>query len=239
MTAPESEVAVRFLDETLVIVSKPGSLLVHRSPLSRERDVLLTRVRDQLGQHLYPVHRLDRATSGLILFALSSETARHLQEHWRDEENDKRYVGLVRGEPRESFSSDRPLTRHDDGVRQEAHTDFGCLATDRGFSLISAELRTGRRHQIRRHLAHLGHQLVGDTSYGKGRINQWLREEFALPRLFLHSARLTFRHPLTGHLLTIADHAPSDLGDFIRRFSPALAAAFFAEFTAPEFTAPE
>ena len=225
-------IEVRYLDDAVVVVSKPGGLLVHRSAQSPERDVLLTRLRDQIDQHLYPVHRLDRATSGLIVFALTSEAARALQESWGADSTEKRYVGLCRSTTPPTFASDRPLTRHEDGVRQEARTTFRTLGHDRGFSLVSASLDTGRRHQIRRHLAHLGAQLVGDTTYGKGGINRWLREEFGLPRLFLHAARLCFRHPSSGEMLELRDRVPVDLDRFLGRFSPPLAVRFREQFLA-------
>lgn len=216
---------VLHLDDDLVVVSKPGGLLVHRSELSPERDVLLQRVRDQLGRRIFPVHRLDRATSGPVVFALSPEIVRALQERWHHPETEKVYLALVRGESPDRFESDRPLTRRPDGVRQDARTECTTRATDRGFSLVEARLRTGRRHQIRRHLAHLGHQVVGDTTYGKGRINAWLREEYGLPRLFLHQTRLRFAHPRDGTIVTVDEPLPPDLARFLDRFSAHLAAA--------------
>ncbi len=218
-------VAIHHRDPHLVVVSKPAGLHVHRSEFSPDRDVLLTRVRDQLGQRVFPVHRLDRATSGLILLALSPESARAVQGLWSDPRTKKEYRALVRGEAAESFASDRPLTRRPDRVVQPASSSFRCIAIDRGFSLVAATLDTGRRHQIRRHLAHLGHQIVGDTTYGKGRINRWLREEFGLPRLFLHAGRLALDHPMTGERMEFVDPLPEDLAGFLERFSPILFAA--------------
>ncbi|MHC4939119.1 MAG: pseudouridine synthase [Planctomycetota bacterium] len=189
-------------DARCVAIDKPPGMLVHRTKESVDRVFVLQTLRDQIGRHVYPVHRLDRPASGAMVFGLDPESARLLQESLR--EGLKEYFVLVRGETPERFVSDRELTS-DKGKKQSAHTEFERVETVRGFSLLKARLSTGRRHQIRRHLAHLGHQVVGDTQHGKGRINAWLREEFGLPRLFLHSQRLVcsmvdVTAPLAGDL---------------------------------------
>jgi len=218
-------IRIHHQDERIVVVEKPPGIHVHRTHLSPDRDVLLTRVRDQLGRHLHPVHRLDRATSGLLVFALDPTTAASLQEAWSTAAVEKEYLALVRGTAPAEMVSERPLTRREDGVRQDARTEFRSLGTDRGFSLVLASLRTGRRHQIRRHLAHEGHQIVGDTTYGKGGINRWLREEHDLPRLLLHAHRLTLpRAEADGVPLTLRSPLPEDFSRFLTSFSPALRA---------------
>ncbi len=234
-----SPISIRYSDEHLLIASKPGGMLVHRSKMSAEREVLLTRLRDQVGRHLYPIHRLDRATSGLILFGFSSESARLFHDQLRHRSTDKLYLGVCRGECPASFASDRPLTNHQTATRQSAQSEFRTLDSDRGFSAIEAKITTGRRHQIRRHLAHLGSQLIGDTSYGKGRINRWLREEFGLPRLFLHAAKLRLQHPIQNIELLVTDPLPEDLRAFIQRFSPRLAQALLKEPTPSSLTDPD
>jgi tRNA pseudouridine65 synthase len=161
----------------------------------------------------------------LVLFALDPEAARAFQEALAAEDAVKQYFALVRGAPPAEFRSDRPLTRGSDGLVQPASTAFRTLGAARGFALVEARPATGRRHQVRRHLDHLGHQVVGDTTHGKGRINRWLREEYALPRLFLHAARLVLRHPFTGERRAIADPLPADLAHFLERFAPELLAA--------------
>jgi tRNA pseudouridine65 synthase len=220
------EVPIRYRDDHFIVVVKPGGIHVHRSEFSPDRDVLVRRVRHQIGARLFPVNRLDRATSGLVLLALSSESARALQELWHDDATVKRYWALVRGEVPATFSSDRPLTRRSDGVIQDAQTSFERLEEDRGFSLVEARLGTGRRHQVRRHLARLRHQIVGDTTYGKGGINRWLRAEYGLPRLFLHATGLRLVHPVTGETVEIEEPLPSDLAGFLERFSETLASRF-------------
>jgi len=203
------DLTILFRDDELVAVDKPAGLLVHRTKESSDRTFLLQRLRDQLGQHVYPIHRLDRPASGVILFGLSPAAARHCKEQWDDAR--KEYLAFVRGETPRRFASDRELTS-DRGVKQEAHTEFATLCSVHGFSLVRARLRTGRRHQIRRHLAHLGHQIVGDTQHGKGGINRWLRAEFGLPRLFLHARRLALG------AIDVRAPLPEDLRSFLRAF---------------------
>ena len=198
-------------DDRFVVVDKPPGILVHRSRVAADRITLLQLLRDQLGRFVYPAHRLDRPASGAIAFALSGEDARVLQDALQADDAIKEYLVLCRGETEEQFVSDRPLTS-DRGVAQDARTSFQRLEIMRGFTLLRARLHTGRRHQIRRHLAHLGHQVVGDTKYGKGGINRWLRADFGLERLFLHASRLRCgRFDVTAPLA-------EDLSLFLERF---------------------
>lgn len=201
-------------DEGIVVVSKPGGMTVHRERGSRggERHVLQTLSR-QIGQYVYPVHRLDRQTSGVIAFGLNADATRELQDALP--EATKQYLVLVRGETPPEFTCDRPLTS-EKGVKQEARTEFRTLASFARSSLLRATIRTGRRHQIRRHLSHLAHQVIGDANYGKGRINRYLREEFGLPRMFLHAQRLALVHPTSG-AIDVRDPLPADLRDYLGR----------------------
>ncbi|MGE3164804.1 MAG: RluA family pseudouridine synthase [Planctomycetota bacterium] len=212
-----------YRDDFLVAVSKPSGLMVHRSRESNDRVFLLQLLRDHLEAHVYPVHRLDRATSGVMVFALSPPDAAAIQARLECDAV-KEYLTLARGETPEVFASNRELTS-DAGVKQTARTEFERIATFHGCSLLRARLHSGRRHQIRRHLAHLAHQVIGDTSYGKGRINRALREQYGLPRLFLHSCRLTLRHPRHDGWLQFQDPLPDDLREFLVRlpdFDPAI-----------------
>lgn len=203
------DLTILHLDERVVAIDKPPGLLVHRSRESADRVFVLQTLRDQIGRRVYPVHRLDRAASGVMVFGLDPDAARDLQEALRV--GVKEYLVLVRGETARCFASDRELTS-DKGVKQSARTEFERIGTRRGFTLLRARPSTGRRHQIRRHLSHLGHQVVGDTQHGKGRINRWLREEYGLPRLFLHAWKLTT--PGLRLRAPLAD----DLAGFLRRF---------------------
>jgi tRNA pseudouridine65 synthase len=200
-----------------VAVDKPGGLLVHRTrEAAGERRALLQEVAAQVGRYLYPVHRLDRATSGIVVFALSSEDARRLQESLGSPGARKEYLALARGETAERFCVGRPL-RDERGARKEARSSFRRLAVFAGCSLLLARIHTGRRHQIRRHLAHCAHQLLGDTTYGKGGINRYFRESFSMPRLCLHAWHLGFEHPRTGRRIGLRAPLAADLREFLAR----------------------
>ena len=206
--------ALEFLhrDDALVAVAKPSGLSVHRGD-DRSRTVAMTLVRNRLGRWVYPVHRLDRATSGVLLLALSSEVAAALQLQFQDHRVVKRYLALVRGIPPEQGVIDHPVPRSGEkgSPRIDAVTEFRRLATFERFALMEARPKTGRRHQIRRHFKHLSHPLVGDVRYGKGDINRHFRERFGLHRLALHALELTFEHPDTGGSTTVHAPVPEDL----------------------------
>ncbi len=212
-TAP---LEILHLDDSLVAVSKPGGLLVHRTRISRDRVFLLQTLARQLDRTLYPVHRLDRAASGILVFGLTSGDARLLHSALKADSARKEYLTLVRGTPPDSWESTRPLTGRT-GTKQEARTTFTTLAGFFRLSLLRARIYTGRRHQIRRHLHHAAHQILGDTTYGKGRINQFFREEYGLPRLFLHATTLSITHPRTGQVLTLQCPLAEDLRAFLLR----------------------
>lgn len=225
--APPPPVPVLHLDEHLVVVSKPAGVVVHRSDQTRDEAYpLLQTLSDQLGRFLFPVHRLDRNTSGVIAFGLTKEAAGTLHANLSAPESIKEYLVLVRGETPETFSSERPLSS-ERKVKQEARTDFTRLATFSRCSLLRARIHTGRRHQIRRHLAHLAHQVIGDVGYGKGRINQFFRDTYGLPRMFVHAERLRVAHPAGGVLEIVAPLA-DDLVAFLDRLPDAPAVASFA-----------
>ena len=206
---------VLHLDDDLVAVSKPAGLTVHRGPRSTDDEhfVLQTLAR-QIDRWLYPVHRLDRNTSGVMVFALSTEMAAALQASLQSDDAEKEYLVLARGETPLEFRSDRPLTG-DSGEPQPASTEFRRLAVVPRASLLAARIHTGRTHQIRRHLAHLAHHVIGDSTYGKGRINKWFRER-GLPRMFLHARRLAFDHPRSGERIALRDPLAADLAGFLR-----------------------
>lgn len=203
-------------DDHLVAVHKPAGLLVHRSALARgERAFLLQRLRDQLGRRVYPVHRLDRPTSGAVVFALDPETAAALQSAFAARQVEKRYLAVVRGigPGQEQLAA---ALRDEEGPRpkaempaREALTDIRRLDSvelpvqvDRyphsRYSLIEARPHTGRRHQIRRHLAGRGYPIIGDAKHGKGIHNRFFAEHLSCPRLLLAAVGLSFTHPVSG-----------------------------------------
>jgi tRNA pseudouridine65 synthase len=212
---------ILFQDEHLVAVHKPSGLLVHRSALSRgEREFALQMLRDQLGRHVHPVHRLDRATSGVLLFALDREVASRLAGMLARGEVEKTYLAVVRGHPPEQGEIDHPLVREPDEyedaseVSQPARTRFRRLdivelphRVDRyptsRYALVELQPRTGRRHQLRRHLAHLRHPIVGDVNHGVGKHNRLFRKLFGCHRLLLCCVELRLAHPVTGATLRL------------------------------------
>jgi len=206
-------------DDSIAVFNKPAGLLVHRSYIDRsETRFALQMARDLLGQRVYPVHRLDKPTSGVLIFALSPEDAARLTDSFTFGEAHKRYLAVCRGIAPPEGVIDYPLLeeqdRHDPYRQegkdpQEAITTFRRLATvelpfavgrypSSRYSLLEAEPLTGRRHQIRRHCKHIFHPLVGDVNYGEGRHNRFFREEFDCCRLLLHAAELILPHPRNG-----------------------------------------
>lgn len=197
-------------DDHLVVVNKPSGLAVHRG-MSREKIAVLQLVRDLMGRHVYPVHRLDRATSGALLLALNPGTARLLQEQWESGRIEKRYLALVRGIPPEEGVIDSPVPRSPQGPRVPAITEFRRLVVFERYALMEARPLTGRLHQIRRHFKHISHPLIGDVRYGKGEHNRLFRERFGLHRLALHAVSLEFDHPVTKERIRITAPVPEDL----------------------------
>ena len=202
---------VLYLDDRLVVVDKPSGLLVHRSAIDRhETRFALQLVRDQLGRRVYPVHRLDKGTSGALAFALESEAATQLSQAFATRSVNKTYVALVRGWPEAAGSFDRALVAVEDDrlgpqspEPREAATAYRRLATyelpvrvDRypssRYALLELSPLTGRRHQLRRHLAGASHPIVGDSTYGKGRHNRLFVERYGVRRLLLACTRLEF-----------------------------------------------
>ncbi len=207
---------ILYCDEHLAIIDKPSGLLVHRG-WGTDPVVAMTLLRDQLGRFVYPVHRLDRGTSGTLAFALEKDTARALQALFEAGRARKRYLALVRGVPPESGIIDHAIPNKPGGLRVSAVTEYWRLATIDRFSLVEAEPKTGRLHQIRRHLKHLGHPLVGDVNYGRGEINRLFRERYGLHRLALHARALAFEHPRTGAPIAVQAPLPPDLREPLAR----------------------
>ena len=198
---------VVYRDSHLVAINKPAGLPSHHG-WSRDVRPALQRVRDQIGQTVYPVHRLDRATSGLLLFALSPELARDMQTALAA--SDKHYLALCRGRDQELIRVDHPLAREPGAERRQAVTEFRWLGSFERYGLYEAMPRTGRTHQIRRHLKHVSQPIVGDVRYGKGEHNRLFRERFGFCRLALHCRRLAFVYPRGGHTVELSaplDHA--------------------------------
>ena len=209
--APKPPIELLFADAHVVVANKPSGLLVHRG-WARDDDNALFRVRDAVGEHVHPVHRLDRATSGALLFARHAEAASLLGRAFQEGRADKRYLALVRGTPPSEGVIDYPIPRAEGGERVPALTRFRTLArspVDR-CSLVEARPETGRLHQVRRHLCHITHPLVGDVKHGRGDINRRYRELYGLHRLGLYAHFLAFDHPVLGYRITVRAPLPED-----------------------------
>lgn len=213
-------IEILFADAHVVVANKPSGLLVHRG-WGDDDDVALFRVRDAIGARVHPIHRLDRGTSGALVFARTPEAASVLAKSFEAHDVDKRYLALVRGAPPAEGVVDHPVPKGEDtkGPRVSAVTRYRLVArspVDR-CALVEARPVTGRLHQIRRHLRHLSHPLVGDVSYGDGKVNRHYRATYDLHRLALHAIAVTFPHPATGDRVTVTAPMPSDLGEPLRR----------------------
>ena len=208
-------------DEYLLAVNKPAGLLVHRSKIAAdENDFLLERVQAQTSMHVFLAHRLDRATSGVVLFAKSRAMAGELGRQFMARTVCKRYLAVVRGWPDAEGLIDYPLPDvRDNAPRKPALTRWRTLATatvpialgrypEQRYALVEALPETGRYRQIRKHFHHLSHHIVGDTSHGRGDHNRLWRMHFGMHRLLLHAWRLEFTHPVHGTMLSL--HAPLD-----------------------------
>jgi tRNA pseudouridine65 synthase len=216
---------VLYHDEHFIAVDKPPGLLVHRAERTpREETVLLQKLRDQIGQFLYPIHRLDRPTSGLIIFGLSSEAAAAMVDVFTRRLVTKRYRALVRGylyptgkidlPLRERFGEDRPSYQLSQHPEQEAVTRYQtlqwfeapwstqCFPTTR-YAYVELQPETGRWHQLRRHLNHISHPILGDKRHGDNRHNHIFEQVTGVRRMLLTAFQLDFVHPFTQQPITI------------------------------------
>ncbi|GAB3220985.1 pseudouridylate synthase [Algoriphagus aestuariicola] len=214
---------ILFEDENLILIDKPAGLLVHKTRQAYgEEENALIQLRDQIGSWVAPVHRLDRATSGVLLFAKNEEILPALKAKFMDREVQKTYLTISRGIPQEKESLiDHPLTSERSNKAQEAQTRYRVLAeteipynstgrypTSR-YSLLEVDLLTGRTHQIRRHLAHIRHYIIGDKKHGDNKQNIFFECQFGLQNLLLHAWKLSFRHPLDGQEISLSCPIPA------------------------------
>lgn len=219
-----SLLTILYEDDWIVAISKPAGMLVHRTKIARDaEEFALQKLRDQIGQKVYPVHRLDRKTSGVLLFAKSSSMVSALQEQWQSGELQKQYIAIVRGHFPNFKDLDHPLIR-EDGKLQDARTLFHCLEqieidwpnhryqTSR-YSLIQAFLKTGRMHQIRKHCNHLRHPVIGDRPHGCNKQNALFLEKMNLKKMLLHAHRIVFKHPVTSEYIEMVATMPEHFID--------------------------
>ena len=227
------QLKILYQDQHIVAIDKPNGLMVHRSKIDvRATQFALQMLRDQIGQPVFPAHRIDRPTSGVLLFALDKETARNLSEQFQSRSVTKQYTAIVRGIPAASGTWNEPLVEKPDRIvdrladhnkpAQPAVTKFKTIRSwqipfatgptakyaNSRYSLVEINPLTGRRHQIRRHFNHMAHPIVGDTTHGDRRHNRLFREQLKINRLLLVAKSLSFHHPITENNLTIE----ADLG---------------------------
>lgn len=235
----EYRLEILYQDDYLVAINKPSGLLVHKSMIDRhEKFYAMKMLRDQLGQWVYPLHRLDKPTSGVLLFALDKQTARVMQEQFLHHTIQKEYIAVVRGwledgvvdyALKEKLDKIADKDSKKDKPAQDAVTHYkvldkvefdasvGRYDTVR-YSLISLQPKTGRKHQLRRHMKHISHHILGDTKYGRGEHNKFIRAEFGIHRLLLHAKVLHVTHPYEDKVLKIEAGFDADFTRMLQKF---------------------
>lgn len=236
---PEPEII--YQDDHFVAINKPAGLMVHRSPIDRhEKQFALQMTRDRIRQRIFPVHRLDRPTSGVLLFALNPETAKKTAHLFCSGHIEKTYLAVVRGYLPDAGIIDHPVKQvkdryirrqgGSDTKRHPAVTQFKCLAkteipravdkypTSR-YSLAQLCPKTGRRHQLRQHMKHIFHPIIGDTRYGKSVHNNFFKDQFNCQRLLLAAVQMRFVHPETGKILCLSAALDHSFADIVKQFS--------------------
>lgn len=215
---------VLYEDDWLLAVHKPAGLLVHRSPIDKHETEFALQYARAIngGSHVYPVHRLDRPTSGVLVFAKDPETARQLGMAMMAGAVHKTYRAMVRGWPAASGEIDHPLREEPEDRRlkqqeqplREARTRYRTLATTEipvaiekypssRYALVELFPETGRKHQLRRHMKHINHPIIGDANHGRGRHNRYFAERFGQGRLMLAATGIEFAHPVGGEPVVI------------------------------------
>lgn len=231
---------ILYQDDHYIAINKPSGLLVHRSPIDRhETRFAIQMLRDQIGQYVYPLHRLDKPTSGVLFFALDKQSAHLVSEQFKAHTLQKTYLGIVRGytDPqgriehalKEKLDKIADKDAQKDKEAQEAITEYKTLAKieldfavgryDKvRYSLVEMKPKTGRKHQLRRHMKHISHHLLGDTKYGRGEHNKLIRKEFDCHRMLLHASKLKLYHPYLKKEITIRANLDSVFQKFVDIF---------------------
>ncbi len=236
------ELEILYKDEYLVSINKPSGLLVHKSMIDRhEIYFAMKMLRDQINQWVYPIHRLDKPTSGVLLFALDKHTAKLMSEQFKEHTIQKTYLTVVRGYTDESGLINHALKEKLDKIAdkdakrdkeaQDAITEYKSMASveldfavgryDKSrYSLVKVMPKTGRKHQIRRHMKHISHHILGDTKYGRGEHNKFIREQYSCHRLLLHALSLEVTHPYTKESLVIKASLDETFSSILNSFFP-------------------
>ena len=205
---------ILFQDDYLIAVNKPHGLLVHRSSIAADAaEFALQILRDQLNRHVFPAHRLDRKTGGVLLFAMDKDTEKLMQRQFMENRVKKTYLAIVRGHTVDEEAIDYPLrkvngtlqdafTRYKTLNRSELEVPFGNHSTSR-YSLVEAKPETGRMHQLRKHFSHIFHPIIGDRTHGCNKQNKLFKERWQIETMLLHASQLSFEHPLTHRTITV------------------------------------
>ena len=213
-----------YQDDHLIAINKPHGLLVHRSSIATDaKEFALQLLRDQIGKYVSPVHRLDRKTGGLLLFAFNKDAEIAMHQQFQNSAVKKKYLAIVRGYAPDSQEIDYPLAK-ENGNMQEAFTAFVTLKraelniplgqhpTSR-YSLVEATPTTGRMHQLRRHFAHIFYPIIGDRKHGCNKQNRFFKEQWEMTTMLLHASELEFTHPVTNEHI----HLKASLNDEFNR----------------------
>ncbi|MGV6861559.1 MAG: RluA family pseudouridine synthase [Putridiphycobacter sp.] len=215
-------IPIKYEDEYCIIVNKPENVLVHHSYYARniKDDSLLQLLRQQfLNQNFYPVHRLDRKTSGLLLLCKHKEDVHSFQNLFDSNKITKKYKALVRGFTNKSGQINTPIKNNETGIYKSALSIYKRLQTfevnipvkpyqTARYSLIEIEPKTGRTHQLRKHLNKIAHPIIGDHKYGNRHHNQMITEQFKIDNLFLQAFKLEFQHPILPKLVKVEIELP-------------------------------
>lgn len=210
------DIPVLYQDEHIIIVNKPSWLIVH--PFKRfhhEKTNLMKLVRDKVEKYVYPIHRLDRQVSGPIIFGLSPEAARTIQSTWHSDQTKKEYLTLCKGHLEGNGQFNFPL--RDGKFKKKSLTLYRVMAHLDDSSLVRVEIKTGRRHQIRRHFSRRMHHLIGDRRYGHKDLNDYYLENYELERIFLHSYKLRIPNPWTMQMVQVTCPLPPELRSILEK----------------------
>lgn len=226
------EVPILYEDDAILAVDKPAGMAIHAGTGIHTATLVdwgrayLEVPEDERRFKASPAHRLDKDTSGVVIIAKTRQAMVGLTEIFTKDEAEKAYLTLVQGRlKRPRGTIDTPLAEHEQSGRsraerginmQPATTHYRVLAAGKGASLLECRIETGRTHQIRRHLAAIGHPVAGDTRYGDFPFNRRIRQEWGLRRQFLHARRLAFAHPITGKALSFEAPLPRELVEVLQ-----------------------
>ena len=218
---------ILYQDEHLIAINKPHGLLVHRSSIARDvQEFALQILKNQIGKWVNPVHRIDRKTAGVLLFASDKETEKNMQMAFAENRVQKKYYAILRGHTPDYQEIDYPLKK-ENGTSQEAFTAYktlqqaeldiplGAHASSR-YSLVEASPTTGRMHQLRKHFSHIFHPIIGDRTHGCNKQNRMFKEKWQMETMLLHAAELSFLHPVHGNPVVIKAPLQSEFSEAMK-----------------------